>query len=430
MKKIITVAACAAALLQAEVVGVKPVQERSFVQSQYIPDISLVFDASYASRNKDQDELAGIVIPGISEDVFSQGEGDGHGHSHSAYSSNNGFNLNYAELIFSANVDPSFSLDAIFHFTEDEIGIEEAYFTNTTLADGVRIRGGKLLSDFGRLNKQHPHFWDFNEAPLIYEGFLGYNHLNELGVQVQYTLPLDEYVMIGAELFQGQNEKSFGNESIALATTVDSVEIESAPAPSMFVGYLKTSFDIGNTTIMPGVSYVYGQSRLHHDHGGHEVAFDGKSSLYNAEFTIKHYFDSYSFLTWQSEWMHLDREGDEYHAEDPALPIEKEAQRIKQEGYYSQLVYAHDQNIRIGARYESIYKNDYAFIEETLPSKPFKKYTAMAEYHFSEFSRLRLEYIHNNALYKEGAIGFESEDVNTLLLSVNFSIGAHGAHDF
>lgn len=432
MKKIITTAVCAATLLQAEVVGVKPIQERSFVQSQYIPDISLILDASYASRNKDQSELAGLMIPGISEDVFSQAEDDGHeGHSHSAYSSDNGFNLNYAELVFSANVDPNFSLDAIFHIEEGEVGIEEAYFTNTTLADGLRIRGGKLLSDFGRLNKQHHHFWDFNEAPLIYEGFLGYDHLNELGLQFQYTLPLDQYVMVGAELLQGDNEKNFGNDTIVMIDDSNvTTEIEGADAPSLTVTYLKTSFDIGDTTIMPGVSYAYGESRLYHDHDGHEVAFDGKSHLYNVELTIKHYFDSYSFLTWQSEWMHLDRKGDEYHIEGTNA-IEKVAQHIKQEGYYTQLVYAYDQNIRVGARYESIYKNDHAAGEgDALPSEPFKKYTAMAEYHFSEFSRLRLEYIHNEALYTEGVNGFESEDVDTVLLSINLSIGAHGAHDF
>ncbi len=429
MKQSIYIALCASTLSYAQAPAIKPIEQRSFAQSQFIPDISLIMDASYVSRNKDQDELEGLSIPGISEDVFSQGD-DGHGHAHSAYSSDNGFNFNYAELILSANVDPSFSLDAVLHFEEDTVGVEEAYFTNTTMADGLRLRGGKFLSDFGRLNKQHPHFWDFNEAPLVYEGFLGYDHLNEVGVQLQYTLPLDEYVMIGLELLQGDNAKTFGNDTITLQDDNNvSTEIKGADAPSMAVGYLKTSFDIGDMTVMPGVSYVYGKSRLYHDHGGHEVAFDGSSELYNVELTIKHYFDSYSFLAWQTEWMYLEKSGDEYHIEG-ANPVEVFAQKIKQEGYYSQLVYAHNSNLRFGARYESIYKNEYAFLEEALPSDRYKRYTLMGEYHFSEFSRLRLEYIHNNALYKETANGFASEDVDSVLLSINLSIGAHGAHDF
>lgn len=429
MKKSIYMALCASTMLYAVAPAVLPVEKRSFSQSQFIPDISMIVDVSVASRNKDQNELEGLAIPGVSEDFYGQ-EDDGHGHAHSAYGSDNGFNLNYAELVLSANVDPSFSLDTVFHFTEDDVEIEEAYFTNTTALDGLRIRGGQIYSEFGRLNQQHHHFWDFNDMPLIYQGLLGNEGLNEVGLQFQYTLPFEEYVMVGGEVLQGDNEKNFGNDGFTLAGTNDSVEIDDASAPSMFVGYLKGSFDIGDTSILPGVSYVYGESRSLHNHEGHQVAFDGTTSMYNVELTVKHYFNSYSFLTWQSEWMYMDKDGDEYHLEDIADPIEKESQTITQAGYYTQLVYAHDQNWRMGVRYDSIYENDYDFAEEEFPDEPYEAYTAMVEYHWSEFSRLRLEYTHNDALYTEGPGGFESVDVNTLMLSLNLAIGAHAAHDF
>lgn len=428
MKKSIYIALSASTLLNATAPALLPVEKRAFSQSQYIPNISMVVDTSFTSRNKDQDGLAGLVIPGAIEDYYGQEEGDEH--AHSAYSSDNGFNFNYAELIMSANVDPNFSLDTIFYFTEEGIEVEEAYFTNTTALDGLRIRGGKLLSEFGRLNQQHHHFWDFNDMPLVYQAFVGNDGLGEAGLQLQYTLPFEEYVMIGGEILQGDNEKSFGNDSLSLVSDVDSVEIDGASAPSLLVGYLKGSFDIGDTSVLPGVSYVYGESRSLHDHEGHQVAFDGTSSIVNAELTVKHFFDSYSFLTWQSEWMQMERKGDEYHLEVVTDPIEKEAQKITQAGYYTQLVYAHDQNWRVGARYESIYENDYDFIEEALPSTPYDSYALMAEYHWSEFSRLRLEYTQNDALYTEGVNGFESTDVKTLMLSLNLSIGAHAAHDF
>jgi hypothetical protein len=430
MKKSIYMALCASTLLNAAAPALLPVEKRTFSQSQFIPDISMILDTSFASRNKKQDELSGLVIPGLNEDFYGQEEGDEHGHSHSAYGSDNGFNFNYAELVMSANVDPNFSLDTVFHFDVDGVEVEEAYFTNATALDGLRIRGGKLLSEFGRLNQQHHHFWDFNNMPLVYKSFVGGEGLNELGLQLQYTLPFEEYVMVGAEVLQGENEKSFGYDGFTLSNSVDSVDIESAEAPSLFVGYLKGSFDIGDTSLLPGVSYIYGESKSVHDHEGHQVGFDGTSSIINAELTVKHFFDSYSFLTWQTEWMYMEKKGDEYHLETDTDPIEKEDQKIKQAGYYTQLVYAYDQNWRMGARYESIYQNDYQFTEEALPSAPYKAYSAMVEYHWSEFSRLRLEYTQNEALYTEGAGGFESVDVNTLMLSLNVSIGAHAAHDF
>jgi len=434
MKKSIYLALGACTLLNAAAPAVLPVEKRTFSQSQFMPNISMIVDMSYAARNKDQDALAGLVIPGVIEDFYGQEAGDGHGHAHSACSSDNGFNFNYAELVMSANVDPNFSLDTVFHFTEDGVSIEEAYFTNTTALDGLRIRGGKLLSEFGRLNQQHHHFWDFNDMPLIHQAFVGNEGLNEAGLQLQYTLPFEEYVMIGGEVLQGDNEKSFGNDSISISSDDAAVteEIKGASAPSLLVGYLKGSFDIGDTSVLPGISYIHGESRSLHDHDGHQVGFDGTSSIVNVELTVKHFFDSYSFLTWQSEWMQMERKGDEYHA--VAIDVEKLSQKITQAGYYTQLVYAHDQNWRMGARYDSIYENDNQVMKsegEELPSTPYDSYSAMVEYHWSEFSRLRLEYTQNDALYRElAAGGFESTDVKTLMLSLNLSIGAHAAHDF
>ncbi len=415
----------------------------SFAQPQYVPNISLVVDTSFVARNKSQDDLNELGIPGIGEGFFG---GDGHdGHSHSAPNAENGFNFNYAELVLSSNVDPFFSMDAVIHFNQNDVEIEEAYFTTTAL-EGIRLRGGKFFSEFGRMNKQHHHAWSFSDQPLIYQGFLGSHGINEVGVQLQYTAPIDTYLMVGAEVLQGENEASFGNESAVInvnaISPVEPTEIEGGTAPSMIVGYVKSSFDVGNTTILPGASYVYGNSISAHAHEEegevHEAAFSGHTSLYNLELTIKHYFDSYSFLAWQSEWMRREQDGTSYHVHDEGTgagpETESEDQKIRQEGLYSQVVYGVNQNWRTGVRYDSIYKNDIGFVSEggdTLPSTPYERYSAMVEYHFSEFSRLRLQYNFNEGLYTGDAEdGFAQEDIHSMILSFNFAIGAHGAHDF
>ena len=391
----------------------------SFNQSQFVPNISLVLDTSLVARNKSEEELSELSMPGIGEGFY--GGGGHEGHSHGAANSENGFNLNYVEMVVSSNVDPYFSMDATFHFSEESVDIEEAFFTSTALDNGLKVKGGKFYSDFGRMNKQHQHLWDFSDAPLIYIGFLGYEGLNEKGIQLQYTPALDNYLMVGAEVLQGENGNTFGIDTI----NINGESIEGASAPSLFVGYIKTAMDIGDTTIMPGVSYAHGQSRSSHDHDGHEEAFDGKSSLYNVELTIKSYFDSYSFISWQSEWMRREQDGTAYHVE--AGVTEANDQKITQEGIYSQVVYAYDQNWRTGLRYDSIYKNEIFFTEDELPPTPYERYSAMLEYHFSEFSRLRLEYTYNQALYDED---FKQQDVHSAILSLNVAIGAHAAHDF
>ena len=429
MKKTLLLSTLVVSALMAEVPPLKPTSERTFSQSQYIPDISLITDFSYVYRNMQDSELGHLEIPGVAHGLMgSHSHGE---HDHATYNANNGFNLNYAELVLSSNVDPYFSMDAVFHFSEHGVEVEEGYFTTSMLPAGLRLRGGKLLSNFGRLNAQHHHFWDFGDMPLVYEAFLGNHGINELGVQLQWTAPTPFYLMAGVEVLQGNNEAMFGNSQITDPNSVDhdhpDILGSEVRAPSMYVGYLKTSFDIGDTTILPGLSYIYGSSRIDHfedEESPH--AFVGNSSLYGADLTVKHYFDSYSFLSWQSEWMMRDLDGTQY--DNNGTITGNKALNKTQSGYYTQVVYAYDQNWRTALRYDNIYQNDVVANGATkkLPNN-FDRYSAMIEYHPSEFSRIRLQYNRNNAMYNEDG---EQQNIDTVMLQVNIAIGAHGAHSF
>lgn len=119
--------------------------------------------------------------------------------------------------------------------------IEEAYVTSRNLPYNFRARGGKFLSDFGRLNNQHHHIWNLSDMPLVYEAFLGNHGINEIGAQLQWVTPLPHYLMIGVEALQGKNEGMFGQA--AINNPIDGKEEEilagSAAQPSLLVGYEK-----------------------------------------------------------------------------------------------------------------------------------------------------------------------------------------------
>jgi hypothetical protein len=386
-------------------------------------------DASYVDRSVEDGELGHLELPGIAHGIMgSHGHDE---HAHSTYNANDGFNLNYAELVLSSSVDPYTTMDGVFHFSEEGVAIEEAYFTTTALPAGLRLRGGKMLSNFGRINMQHHHYWDFGDMPLVYQAFLGDHGINEKGVQLQWVAPTDTYLMVGVEVLQGENEMLFGTEAIAdptAATEDDPALAEAVDAPGLVVGYVKTSFDIGDTTFLPGLSYARGDTRINHlDDDEEPHAFAGTSTLYGADLTVKHYFDSYRFLTWQSEWMLRDMDGTKfnYNGVDTVTPVPLQKE---QAGYYTQLVYGMDRNWRFGLRYDSIYQNDITAngaAQDTV--EDFKRYSAMAEYHPSEFSRIRLQYNRNDAMYNEDG---DRQSIDTVMLQVNFAIGAHAAHDF
>ena len=397
----------------------------TFEQSKFVPNISMILDTSYVSRNKKDDEVAHLEVPGVVHGLLGS-HSDG-SVTHSTYNAKNGFNFNYAELALSSSVDPFFTMDAILHLSENGFEIEEAFFTSTALGYGVRAKGGKFLSNFGYLNEKHHHKWSFSDMPLVYEGFLGLHGINENGLQLQWTAPTDTYFMIGAEILQGKNEQMFGTGTIG---DVEDPIAKGSSAPSLFVAYAKSSIDIDNTTIYGGVSYANGSSRLDHSSEEEPYVFSGDSELYGVDLIVKHYFDSYSFLSWQSEWLMRDMDGKQYTLNENDISTISSTANItkKQAGFYTQLEYGINQSWAVAARYDNIYKNDVFENGTNLnESDSLNKYSAKIEYKTSEFAKFRLQYNHNEALFNEDGL---RQNINSIIFQANIAIGAHGAHSF
>lgn len=425
MKKILLSSALCATLVYGDAAVLLPVEKRTFDQSKFIPDISAIMDFSYVNNNIKDDEIAHLEIPGVAHGLLGE---HSHGDSnHATYNSKQGFNLNYAELVLSSSVDPLFNMDAVFHFSEHGVEIEEAYFTTTALGNGLRARGGKFNSNFGYLNAQHHHYWDFGDMPLVYEAFLGMHGINELGAQLQWTAPTPFYLMAGFEVLQGENEQMFGNATIG---DVESPIAKGTNAPSLYVGYVKSSFDIGDTTLFGGLSYAQGDSRIDHSTDEAPHVFSGDSKLYGADFVVLHAIDSYSSIKWQSEYLSREMDGITYNLDPADITTLLTTPYInkKQSGLYSQLIYTHDKNWKMGIRYDTIFKNDVTSNgSDTNQPDDFNKYSAMVEYHTSEFARFRVQYNRNEAMYNEAG---DNVDVNTIMLQANIAIGAHSAHSF
>lgn len=408
MKKLLPLSVLSFTLLSAN---------QSFDNSKFIPDISLIMDGSYVHRSIKDDEAKHLELPSIAHGLI--GSHKHGGHEHATYNQEKGFNLNYAELVLSSSVDPLLNLDGVFHFSQNGVEIEELYFTSNVLGDGFKLKGGKFLSNFGYLNEQHHHSWNFGAMPLVYHGFLGDHGINEKGLQLQYTLPTPIYTMIGVEALQGENEGSFGHEGI------EEMGVSKKDGATMFVGYIKSSYDIGDTTLFGGISYASGKSR--HDHSDDDEnphAFAGDAKLYGADFVLFHQLNSYSYIKWQSEYLQRELKGQSYN-----FTSKKFADVTKKQGgFYSELIYAYDKNYRTGIRYDGITKNSVLKNGKNSPQPSgLNRYTAMVEYNTSEFARFRLEYSHDRSMFDEND---KRKKINTIMLQANISIGAHAPHSF
>lgn len=375
-------------------------------------DISLILDASFVNRSKKEEEITVLGTPGFVQSPITE----------SPYNPSNGFNLNYAEMAIHSTVDPYLDADVVFHFSETGVEIEEGYFTSRKLPYNLRIRGGKILSEFGRINAQHHHAWNFSDMPLIYRSLLGHEKLKENGVQLQWVAPTEPYLMIGMEALQGSNPGSFGHTTVTNPNNGATLA-SSTGEPSLAVGYIKTSADIGNTTLLAGTSIARGESRINFTNT--VPAFSGKSTIYGFDLTLKHYFDSYSSLSWQSEWLYRNMDGTQFMDNGT---VTTNTSSKKQAGYYSELVYAPNQTWRVGTRYDAIYQNNVLLdgINQNMPDT-MEQLSAMIEYHTSEYARYRLQYTHSNALFDSAS---ERQNLDSILFSINLAIGKHAAHTF
>jgi hypothetical protein len=192
------------------------------------------------------------------------------------------------------------------------------------------------------------------------------------------------------------------------------------------VGFVKTSFDVGDLSVLTGLSFATGHTRINHLDDEDPHAFAGKTKLYGFDLTAKYFLDSYRYISFQGEYLYRDQEGTRYAYDDAGNLITPSIKK-KQGGFYSQVVWRFAQRWRTGFQYNLINKNDVKEngvkinLSNNLPA-----YYAMLEYNPTEFSRIRLQVGQNRAFFQDGS----RKTVNEVTLQFNFAIGAHGAHPF
>lgn len=394
-----------------------------FAQSKFVPDISLILDTSFVIRDLDDEWFNMLWLPG-----FSRAGVAGRAAELDESNLEKGFNLNYAELSLASVVDPYFDLFAVFHLSQEGFDIEEAYFSTRRLPAGLQLRVGKFLSQFGRINGQHSHYWDFASAPLVQSAFFGGGGLGELGARLSWVAPLDVYLQLAVEILQGDNGMSFGRKGFELPD----VSVADVQAPGLLVATAKSSFDAGNLTVLAGLSVAGGSSRRCPglDDADGTTAFAGSAAVFGADLTLKYLFDSTRYLSLQAEVLGRSSRGDRYDP-DAVDSWQQRDQHDRQAGMYAQAVARLNKRLRLGARLDLFWKNDVrlAGARQDLPES-LARYTAMGEWNPTEFSRLRLQYTYDRSRHAQIDGLWQREPLHELALQMNITIGAHGAHAF
>lgn len=388
--------------------------QRPASAAAFNPEISLILSGNYANLSGDpaQRRLQGF-LPANGEKMPAR----------------RSFNLGESELALSANVDHLFRGDVRLAIAPDDtLGVEEASIQTLGLGEGLNLKAGRFLSGIGYLNAQHPHEWDFSDAPLPYQAFFG-NALGMDGIQGRWLAPTPFYLEVGAETARARSFPSTdaGRDKNGLMSAATFVHLGG---------------DIGlEQSWRGGLSYFFSRPR-ERDYddplNGLSNAFNGQSRTWIADFLWKWAPNGNGQVTnlkLQGEYLHRSERGDLTYDRVGATPSAGAmgGYRSVQSGYYAQAVFQFLPGWRVGYRYDRLNPGSRAIDlvnngTLTLADLPLleryapRRQTLMADWSPSEFSRIRLQFAADQTRP-------ETTD-HQVWLQYIMSLGTHGAHKF
>lgn len=335
-----------------------------------------------------------------------------------------GFSLAESELVLSATIDPYFYGGLNLALTPDnEVEIEQAFVQTIALPDGFTVKVGRFFSDLGYLNTVHQHAWDFFDAPLVYQAFLGAEatgNYSDDGIQLSWIAPTDLFLELGAHAGRGLNfPGSDRNRNSANA----------------FSAFAKLGGDIGaSQSYVGGLSYLHTEphERAFNNPGffgdvGATSTFSGNTDLLIADGVWKwapNGNPTYHNAKFQSEFFYRRERGDVvFDPDGVALTSRGNTARW---GFYTQGIYQFIPRWRTGLRFDYLGSGDvnYHANNTNLARTSYdpRRYSWMVDFSPSEFSRLRLQYSLDQSA--------KDRSDNQIILQYIYSLGSHGAHQF
>jgi hypothetical protein len=371
--------------------------------SGFNPALSLILSGSYAALSQDPANyrFAGVLTgseigPGVK-----------------------GFSLGESELGISANVDPWFygALNLALE-ADNTASVEEAYVQTTALSDGFTLRAGRFLSSIGYNNDKHAHTWDFVNAPLVYQAFLG-GALHQDGLQLRVLLPTTQFIELGSELGaagpfpSGGTSRNQPGTATLFAHTGGDIGASQSWRAGVSMLWAKAEDRASDTIDAAGTvvtSQFTGTTRLGIIDGVWKWAPNGNPQRTN--------------LTLQGEYFRRLESGSlVYDSTGQALAA---SYHSAQGGWYAQAVYQFMPTWRVGLRYDRLDIGDVDASTNAanlyLPDYTPTRATLMVDWSPSEFSRIRLQFAQDKARY-----GLTD---NQFLIQYQMSLGSHGAHSY
>jgi hypothetical protein len=344
-----------------------------------------------------------------------------------------GFTLQQIELSLSGTVDNLFDAEAHIIFTEDEVELEEAFITTRSLPGNLQLKAGSFLTEFGIVNSQHLHSWDFIDQPIVNTRIFGSEGMRAAGARLSWLAPLPWYseVLLGVQNSSGDTAPSFrgsghahgeeeeehGDEDFEEAignrpyTDRDTRNLDDL----VYLARWVNSFELNErTTLKLGASNLWGEN-----HTG------GSTWIYGADFKLVINDEELGRAGWivQGELIKRNYQADSFQSDS----FSHAANDINDWGFYLQAIKALNKQWSLGIRYDYASGSGSSFEgaevvarEDDFNRSDRYRISPLLVYQHSEFTNFKLQYNYD----KSDTGGTAS----SLWLGVEVLLGSHPAH--
>ncbi len=385
------------------------------------PAISVIFDGVYyqdssgGEINEQLEAFGALPLTGGEHDHDEAEAAHEHGEAGHAHELEEGFSLRETEFLFTGAIDPYFGglVDLVVEDADDVV-LEEAYLWTTRLPEGWQLKFGRFRSEFGYLNRKHPHSWYFTDLPLANRYLLGEEGLIDNGVQLNWLAPTPFYLRVGAEVLQGDAES---NALVGPLEDTEPFGLDDDDGPRLALGFIKFAPELGYAhTLQLGLSAAWTdqfRQAIDEDEG---LAVEGETQLYGADAAYLYDApgpDGKGDVWLQAEVFHR-RRSLEPSAAAPDLPNSFDPRAT---GGYAQAVYGIAPRWQSGLRVEALELGGQTDAEQQV-----QRASINLSFLPTEFSRIRGQV---QQLDLEDA-----SDITQFWLQYTLALGAHGAHVF
>jgi len=310
--------------------------------------------------------------------------------------------LRELEIGFSQYVDPYSRLDAILAFNDNledqNVDIEEAYYSHFGLPFGFKTQIGKFRAKIGKENMTHLHALDTSTYSLVLQDFFGEEGLASSGARLVNNIPnpWDIPLELTGEVLRGNNGATFSG-------------ISRIP---IFNTHLKTFFETSeNSDLELGWTSLFGDENRNII----EVDADGNEFTNRPESGRTRYgmqvFGSDATWNWRlSEGRAVKFQNEVYFSQSDTN------RRANQNpwGFYSLIDYRFSKRFSAGLRFD--YLEPLDLVGEHGRTTAVSPYLTLWQ---SEFANFRIQYTHT----EPAAAAARSND--EVFLQANFLIGSH-----